>query len=433
MRAHACPAAARDEDGFTIVELVVALALIGVVAVGFMLSVNLGFRTIAVARQRTTASELATKRLENLRNVPFDRIAINRTFLVPTDPPLQYSSDPESPNHAMSVDSTKYDVTGKGDFEPLILDDADGEIDYIDDPIRVGSTVMEVYQYATWVDDPDIPGAQNYKRITVVVKYKAPAVNGVSKFLRSSTLFTPNTVKIDAPTTTAGGPTTTAPPAPTTTVPTSTTTSPACAGDVTPPTGTFNIGASPNAETGFTASPNVSLSLSFTDPCGPLVANFSADNTNWGPDVIYDPASPQISWSLGNKNGLKTVYGKVRDGAGNTLILPSQTVELDASPPQRPGIVDAVISCSGTQRTVTLNWTPSFDFEGNLRGYRIYRSTDGATWNQVGSTTATTYADTTAKALSSVRLYVVGYDKAGNISAASPNPVISLGKNQCSI
>ena len=55
---------------------------------------------------------------------------------------------------------------------------------------------MEVYQYVTWVDDPGIPGDENYKRVTVVVRYKAPAANSVNEFVRASTLFTPGTVTI---------------------------------------------------------------------------------------------------------------------------------------------------------------------------------------------------------------------------------------------
>jgi prepilin-type N-terminal cleavage/methylation domain-containing protein len=426
-----CPASTRAEDGFTIIELVVALAIVGIVAVGFMLSVNLGFRTIAVARQRTTASELATKRLENLRNVPFERIAINRTLLVPTDPLLEHSTDANSPNHFISTDNASYDVTGNGDFEPLIVDDVDGEIDYIDDPITVGATVMEVYQYATWVNDPDIVGTQDYKRITVVVRYKAPAANGVSRLLRSSTLFTPGTVIIDQPSAVT---TTTGAPVSTTTIPsaTTTTTSPACAGDTTPPTGGFTIGASAGSETGFTAAPTVSLQLSFSDTCEPMVVSFSNDNVTWGADVPYDSASPQISWSLSSGSGIKTVYGRVRDAAGNSVALAPQTVELDENAPTVPGNVNASVSCAGSNRTVTMSWSASTDAEGNLRGYRIYRSTDGTTWSQVAATTATTYSDTHSKGLSSVRFYVLSYDRAGNASASAPTPVISLGKNQCS-
>jgi prepilin-type N-terminal cleavage/methylation domain-containing protein len=423
-------ASTRPEDGFTLLETVVALALVAVVAVGFMLSVALGFRAIAVARQRTTASELASKRLENLRNVPFERIAINRSFLQATDPLLEHSPDTESPNHFISTSNTEYDVTGKGDFEPLIMDDVDGEIDYIDDPIQVGSTVMEVYQYATWVDDPDIAGTQNYKRITVVVRYKAPAANGVSKFLRSSTLFTPGTVTIDSPTAS----TTTTSPSSTTTVPssTTTTTSPSCAGDTTPPAGDFTIGASAGSETGFTAVATVSLHLSLSDTCSPVVVNFSNDGSTWGTDVVYDATSPQISWSLSSGNGLKSVYGRVRDGAGNTVALATQSVILDATPPTTPINVTAAVSCSGSNRTIALSWNASTDAEGNLRGYRIHRSTDGVSWSPLGATTGATYSDTHSKNLSSVRYYVVAYDRAGNISSSAPDPVISLGKQQCS-
>jgi len=79
-----------------------------------------------------------------------------------------------------------------------------------------------------------------------------------------------------------------------------------------------------------------------------------------------------------------------------------------------------------------LSWGASTDGEGNLRGYRIYRSTDGVTWTQLATTTSLTYGDTHSKTLSSVRYFVVAYDRAGNVSASAPDPAISLGKNQCS-
>ena len=60
------------------------------------------------------------------------------------------------------------------------------------------------------------------------------------------------------------------------------------------------------------------------------------------------------------------------------------------------------------------------------------QSTDGVSWNPVGSTSGTSYSETHSKGLSSVRFYVAAYDSAGNVSAGAPTPVISLGKNQCS-
>src|SRR5262245_9716286 len=107
----------RSEDGFTLIELVVALALLAIAAVGFLTSTSLGFRTIAVARQRETASELASARLEHLRDVPYDQIA-NR------DAPT-HNSDPTHPNYWVSGSS--YDVTGNGDNEQLNIDSTNGD------------------------------------------------------------------------------------------------------------------------------------------------------------------------------------------------------------------------------------------------------------------------------------------------------------------
>jgi hypothetical protein len=424
MGADARHGQSRSEDGFTLVEIVVALGILTTVAVGFMMSAGIGFRTVAVARQREIASELASARLEHLRNVPFEQVALSSA---PT-----HDSDPEHPDYwVSSPNPTHYDISGgDGQWEELIIDAANGDVLNVEDPVTVGSTVMEIYQYATWVDDATIAGTHDYRRVTVVVRYKAPASSGVNKLQRASTLFTSGTVTVGAPsstTTTISDPTTTttAPPATT-----STTAAGPCAGDTAAPVGGFTIGASGDAEVGFSASSNVSLQLLFTDACTPIVVNFSNDGNTWGADVTYDATSPQVSWSLPAGDGTKSVYGRVRDGAGNMVTLSQQSVVVDATAPTAPGNVVRTVSCSGSNRTATLSWIASTDT--NLRGYRVYRSTDGSTWSQLGSTTSTSYANTHAKTLNSVRFYVVAYDKAGNISVAAPNPVISLAKNQCS-
>lgn len=404
------------QGGFTLVELIVALALIAVVAVGFTVSVGLGFRTIAVAKQRTTASEIASARLEHVRNVPYDLVALSSQ---PT-----HNADPTHPDHGVSADGTTYDVTGNGDDETLIVDTANGLVLHLEDPVQIGSTVMEIYQYVTWVDDPSIGGTEDYKRVTVVVRYKTPASTGISTTLRVSTLVTRGTITFPSGTTTTTESTTTT----TTSSTTTTTTVAECSGDTTAPTGGFTIGASGDAEVGFTASTNVTLNLSFTDDCTPIVANFSNDNVTFGEDVVYDPLNQNVSWALTGGDGTKTVYGKVRDGAGNETALSSQSVVLDTTAPSVPGTLIASISCSGVDRSVTLSWAASSD--DNLRGYRVYRSTDNATWTVLITTSGTSASDTHKKNLDTVRYYVAAYDKAGNES--DPTNTVSLAKNQCS-
>jgi prepilin-type N-terminal cleavage/methylation domain-containing protein len=437
MRAWRTRSAAKDEGGFTIIELVVALALIAIVATGFMTSVSLGFRTIAVARQRQTASELATKALEHLRDVDYDNIYEDVTPGHNTDtthPDFWVDdADPLAPT---------YDVNGAdpGGVEEMIVPPppspsdptpAPGAVQHILDPVTVGSTVMELYAYATWVDDPNITSVDghDYKRVTVVVRYKAPSSGGVNQLLRSSTLFSKGTVTIDDTSSTT---TTTVPSATTTTtVPssTTTTTSGACAGDTTAPTGGFTIDPAGSADAGYTPSANISLHLSFTDSCLPIVAKFSNDGTNWSNDVVYDSANPQISWPLSGADGLKTVYGQVRDGAGNTRSLTSATVTLDTTKPTTPSNVGYSLSCQGSNRTITVTYSASTDT--NLTGYRLYRSTDGTTWSMVSTTTSLSMQNTHSKNLVSVLFRVAAYDKAGNISTYAPSPVIALTKGKC--
>jgi hypothetical protein len=400
------------------VELIVAITLIALVAIGFTASVGAGFRSVVVARQRQTAVEIASARLEHLRSIPYDQVALSTA--------VSHDPDDEHPDWYVSTDNTSYDVTGEGDYEPLIVDTTNGLVLHLEDPVKISKTVMEIYQYATWVDDPDIAGTQNYRRVTVVVRFKAPANPGVNMILRSSSIFTPGSVTlVPGSTTTVPSTSTTVTTAPATT----TTTASSCPGDTTAPTAAFTIGASGGAaETGYTASTNVNANLSLTDPCSPLVARLSNDGVTYGSDVVYDASSPTVSWSLSSGDGLKTIHMQARDGVGNATAALSQQIVLDTVKPTTPGTLSRVLSCSGANRSVTLAWGVATDT--NLRGYRVYQSTNGVTFDALGTTSSTSYATSHKKSLDTVRYYIVAYDKAGNESDATNT--ISLAKNECS-
>jgi prepilin-type N-terminal cleavage/methylation domain-containing protein len=408
------------EDGFTILELVVALSLIAIVAIGFTTTIGASFRGILIARQRQSAAQIASARLEEARYDPYAQLALPTT--------LVQSSDPTNPDSFVSSNGSQFDVTGTGQYEDLVYDPA-GVGDHFQDPVQVGAIFMKVFEYVTWVSDGTAGGTHAYKRVTIVVQYHTPAANGVNKMVRLSSFFTPGSVTFPAPTTVATTTTTTVPSTTTTTAPSgSPTTVPgSCSGVQV--NGSMAIGTPSGAVSGFSPSDNLTLNLVVNGSCNPLRARFSNDGATWGAWVTYTGGTQQVAWSVSSGDGLKTVYGQVGDSTGAVANMTSQSVTLDQTPPTSPGTLTYVASCQGSNRTVSLGWLASSDT--NFQGYRVYRSTDGGvSWQAIATTSVQSYSDTTAKSIASTQYKVVGYDQAGNESNATN--VVSFAKNQCS-
>ncbi len=93
--------------------------------------------------------------------------------------------------------------------------------------------------------------------------------------------------------------------------------------DTQPPTGSIVI----NNDDATTSNVNVTLTLSSPDA---TQMKFSNDGTNYDPPVAY--ATSQ-SWTLTSGDGLKTVYVKFIDGAGNESIAYSDTIQLSTATP----------------------------------------------------------------------------------------------------
>ena len=396
----------KGEGGFTTVELMAALS---VMALGFFAlagALGFGLRQVTLSRQRQTATEIGNARIEHLRNVPYEAVALT------TQP--EHVDDTENPDYFVSADNSQFDVTGNGNYEDLIVDDTGGQVLHLEDPLQVGTTTMEVWQFATWFDQ-----ANNVKRLTVMVVYK-PQVLGIARMVRASTFFTPGTVTIEG---TEGGanqgggvPTSVPTVEPTT-----------CAGDTTGPSGDFTI-LSTSGQQGYTSSTSVGLSMSFTDSCSPITVQFSNDGVLYSNTITYDSSNPSVSWTLLPGDGTKSVWGKATDANGNIRTFTPKTIVLDGQHPTVPGTLAKTMSCSGDDRTVTLAWGASTDT--NFSGYRIYVSTNSGSWTVLSTTSLNSESATHKKSLDSVRYYVVGYDKAGNESDATNT--VSLSKNQCS-
>ena len=290
----------------TMVELMVAIGIVSLIMSGLALSIGVDYKAVALARSRQVAESVANKRLEELRDVDYSTMALM------TQP--DHDSVSTNPDFFVSTDRLTYDVTGNNDYEALIWNTTTGKVPHIETPVTVGTTVVDVYQYVTWVDDPTIAGTQNLKRLTVVVQYHSVPTVGGAKLLRESVVLTNGTVSLPASATTTTTTTTT-----TTAPATTTTTAPAA------PCGTFSVAGSSGASVGYTSSVTVTITMALTGCPGSVRAAFSNDGgTTWGADVVYSSVSPTLAWTLTTGAGTKTISGRVRNGTSGTYSVSSK-------------------------------------------------------------------------------------------------------------
>ena len=102
----------------------------------------------------------------------------------------------------------------------------------------------------------------------------------------------------------------------------------AVAADTTRPVGSITI----NAGAAATNTPGVTLTLSATDNSGTVSQmQFSNDGTTYS---APEPYATTKSWTLASGDGMKTVYAKFKDPAGNwSSPAASDTITLDTTPP----------------------------------------------------------------------------------------------------
>src|SRR5215213_6417591 len=60
------------DEGFTLIEVVVALGVFAILATAFASTLSSSLRSLSVSRQRTTAEQLASSQMEELRRITYD-------------------------------------------------------------------------------------------------------------------------------------------------------------------------------------------------------------------------------------------------------------------------------------------------------------------------------------------------------------------------
>jgi hypothetical protein len=283
-----------------------------------------------------------------------------------------------------------------------------------------------VYGYVTWVDDPDITTAtvgRDYKRVTLVAAWEQTQVGSVADHVRLETFVGAGLVLPEHTPGPSASPTTAPTPAPGPSPSPGT-----CPGDSQAPAGSISLLTS--ADTGATAtnSRQITVRQEATDTCPPLFGELSNDGVQWGSMIaLTSGSSTDVSWTLTEQGGAKTVYARFTDGNGTVSGVSTASIVLDQDAPHAPANF-RVFSCAvvGADRSALFTWDPVADADG----YRLYRSDSGGPYAvvQTVSALALSVTDVAQKTLA-VTYVVRAYDTAGNESPDSD--AISIPKNAC--
>ena len=159
----------RREDGFTLIEVLIAVALMSVGVAGTMRVFGAAGRTTVRAQQHEVAVQQAQAELDRLAALRYGELALT------SSPPS--SSDPNSPGSRISGTSfaVRPDLS-----EPLVLVPGAGAAASVEPGPQTfavgtgdGTTTGQLYRYVTWRDESCplslCEGVQNTKRLIVAV------------------------------------------------------------------------------------------------------------------------------------------------------------------------------------------------------------------------------------------------------------------------
>jgi prepilin-type N-terminal cleavage/methylation domain-containing protein len=192
----------REQDGFTLVESVVAALLVGIASVGVLGVLDTSRRATYRAEQSQVASDIAQREMEAIRALDYSKVALTSNPGGSAD-----GSDPRT-----RVSGSKFALERNGGSQadmvvnggvlngPLlsggVLGDPGtiegGTVDPGPSPFESGDVSGTIHRFVVWQDDPNClplvcPGTQDFKRVVVAVALDSTGSGGKRGYVEIQT------------------------------------------------------------------------------------------------------------------------------------------------------------------------------------------------------------------------------------------------------
>ncbi|MGB6874276.1 MAG: type II secretion system protein [Dehalococcoidia bacterium] len=107
-----------SSSGFTLIEVLIALALVGIIAIAFLSALSTASMALIVADERATAESLARTEMEYVKNCNYaDLPTPSWSYELPSNPPswdASHALPPGYDGYSLTVEGNIFDADGDG-------------------------------------------------------------------------------------------------------------------------------------------------------------------------------------------------------------------------------------------------------------------------------------------------------------------------------
>lgn len=167
----------RSEDGFTIVEVLVAAMIMVIGALAVFMTFSAAVRNVQRGKESQVGISVAQREMEKIRALPYEKIAMKTT---PAN-----SAEATNPNNRVSGSTFNLKRSGTSEYATMVVS-ASGEVEPASTAFSVGGTTVTVYRYVVWRKDAvycatgtnaeteSCKNGQNFKRVIIAVRPNQP-------------------------------------------------------------------------------------------------------------------------------------------------------------------------------------------------------------------------------------------------------------------